>query len=133
MTIYRNRANQAGFTVAELIIVVIIIAILAAVAVPRYAAFDSKANADALTATAGNIASASEINLSSAKMGGTFTPVTVGTSCASVVSGILSGGLPSGYTTSGNIASTSDTLVGTCAISQTSTGNAATVNILLTA
>lgn len=52
------RKQQSGFTIIELVIVITIIAILAAIALPRYIALQSDARAAKLQAAAGSVKSA---------------------------------------------------------------------------
>lgn len=52
------RKQQTGFTIIELVIVITIIAILAAIALPRYIALQSDARAAKLQAAAGSVKSA---------------------------------------------------------------------------
>jgi MSHA pilin protein MshA len=58
MTVTRNRQWQSAFTLIELIAVIIVLAILAGVAVPRYFDYTDRARTSALQGSLGNIRSA---------------------------------------------------------------------------
>ena len=55
------RKQQTGFTIIELVITITIIAILAAIALPRYVALQSDARAAKLQAAAGSVKSAAAL------------------------------------------------------------------------
>ena len=95
------RAAQRGFTLIELIIVIVLVGIMAAVAIPKYTNLQTNANDAAAAGMAGTLASAAATNyaLKSSGLGG----ITI--AACSDVSGALEGGLPSGWTIGGTIPS----------------------------
>jgi MSHA pilin protein MshA len=91
------RNNQGGFTLIELVIVIVILGILAAVAVPRFIDLSDEAETAALQGVAGSLASGAAINFGAAQAGD-GSEVTVN-SCDDATAGSLlqEGTLPTGY------------------------------------
>lgn len=92
------RKRQSGFTMIELIMVIVILGILTAIAMPRFIDLSSEAKTSALSGVAGAAASAMAINYASCVTKGHV----VGTKCikvwnCSTVTSLLQGGTPSGY------------------------------------
>lgn len=108
-----NKLIVQGFTLIELVIVIAIIGILSAVAIPKFIDLASNAQVAATTAIAGALSSANASNYGSRKASNSLG---VAISNCSDVANALQGGLPSGYTiTSGAVSadtSVSCTLTG---------------------
>ena len=90
-----------GFTLIELVIVIAIIGILSAVAIPKFLNLTSNAQSAATTAIAGALSSANANNYGARKVSSSLG---VAVSNCTDVASALQGGLPSGYTiTSGAV------------------------------
>jgi len=91
---------QRGFTLIELVMVIVILGVLAAVAIPKFVDLSSDAKQAAMSGVAGSAASAAAINYSGCAVKNNV--VTAGkcsavNTCASVGALLSGGAFPTGY------------------------------------
>jgi MSHA pilin protein MshA len=89
--------TQRGFTLIELVVVIIILGVLSAVAVPKFIDMSTQAHTAAAKGVAGALASGSAINLG-AKSAGVATAQTINNTCTTAAIVTALGTLVSGVT-----------------------------------
>ena len=114
------QAKQSGFTLIELVVVIVILGILSAVALPKFINLSGEAAQAAAQGVAGAVSSATAINYAARKASATAGagPVLSCANASTNIATLLSGGMPAGYTLTGGAGCT-DGNTDTCTVTNT--------------
>ena len=113
--------NQKGFTLIELVLIIVILGVLAIIAIPKFVDISAEANTAALSGVAGGMSSAMATNYAVRKTNSSKGSAV--TNCNNVGS-TMAGGVPTGYTVT-SLAIATD-VTASCTLTQTATSNTAT-------